>query len=170
MILASRNLDTPIGRLFVAATNDGVCRVALPPESRASIRKELVRRYGKVTWRNSSDLLDRATRELDDYFSGRRKHFTLPIILEGSPFHLRVWKNLGRIPFGQTWSYAKLARSAGNPKAARASGTACGKNPLPIILPCHRVVGSDGSLGGFGGGLRMKRWLLEHEGATLSNF
>jgi len=102
--------------------------------------------------------------QLDEYFAGRRRAFEVPLALAGSEFQRRVWAGLQRIPYGETRSYGELARELGQPRAMRAVGLANGRNPIAIIVPCHRVIGADGSLTGFGGGLERKRWLLEHEG------
>ena len=109
-------------------------------------------------------MLDEARRELDAYFAGRLETFTVPLAPNGTEFQRRVWSALRDIPFGTTISYAGLARRVSNAAAVRAVGAANGRNPIPIIVPCHRVIGSDGSLTGFGGGIPRKRWLLEHEG------
>jgi methylated-DNA-[protein]-cysteine S-methyltransferase len=108
-------------------------------------------------------VLDQAARELDEYFAGRRRDFATRLGARGTAFQTQVWKALGDIPYGVQWSYGQLARAVGRPKAARAVGMANGSNPLPIFIPCHRVVGSDGSLTGYGGGLETKRWLLDLE-------
>jgi O-6-methylguanine DNA methyltransferase len=102
-------------------------------------------------------------RQLAEYFTGRRCAFDLPLHLEGTSFQKKVWRQLMRIPHGQTASYADIARAIGHPKAVRAVGNANGKNPLPILIPCHRVIASDGTLGGYSSGLQRKRWLLRHE-------
>jgi methylated-DNA-[protein]-cysteine S-methyltransferase len=109
-------------------------------------------------------ILDQAARELEEYFSGGRRDFTTRLGASGTVFQTQVWNALGEIPYGARWSYGQLARAVGRPKAARAVGMANGSNPLPIFVPCHRVVGSDGSLTGYGGGLETKRWLLDLEG------
>lgn len=105
--------------------------------------------------------------QLQAYFRGELKEFDLPLVMEGTDFQLRVWNALRAIPYGETISYAQLARHVGNPKAVRAVGLANGRNPIPIIVPCHRVIGSDGSLTGFGGGLATKKKLLELESEQL---
>lgn len=110
-----------------------------------------------------SDLHLQCATQLSEYFSGQRYHFDIPVYLEGSPFFCDVWKELLKIPFGSFISYALLARRIGNPKSVRAVGHANSKNPVSIIVPCHRVVGSQGQLTGYAGGLERKRWLLEHE-------
>jgi methylated-DNA-[protein]-cysteine S-methyltransferase len=101
--------------------------------------------------------------QLDAYFAGELEAFDIPLALHGTPFQQRVWEQLTRIPFGETISYSELARRLGDPKLVRAVGLANGRNPVSIIVPCHRVIGADGSLVGYGGGLERKRWLLEHE-------
>ena len=108
-----------------------------------------------------------ARRQLDEYFRGKRECFELPLALAGTPFQLAVWAALVKIPFGRAVSYRDIARSIGRPRAVRAVGAANGQNPLAIVVPCHRVIGADGSLTGYGGGVPKKRWLLEHEGALL---
>ena len=107
-------------------------------------------------------------RQLEEYFDGKRKEFDLPLILEGTEFQLLVWRNLQKIPYGETVSYGQLARRIGSPEAARAVGLANGSNPIPIIIPCHRVIGSNGDLTGFGGGLPVKKKLLALESRQLS--
>ncbi len=101
--------------------------------------------------------------ELEEYFRGRRHRFTMPLYLQGTPFQIEVWRTLREIPYGETRSYQDVAVAIGNPRALRAVGGANNKNPLAIIIPCHRVIGKNGSLTGFGGGLAIKEWLLEHE-------
>ena len=112
-------------------------------------------------------LLDRVEAQLIEYFAGKRTTFDLPLEPSGTDFQLSVWELLRGIPYGVTTSYGELARRLGDPKATRAVGAANGANPIPIIVPCHRVVGSKGELTGFGGGIERKRWLLEHEGALM---
>jgi methylated-DNA-[protein]-cysteine S-methyltransferase len=112
---------------------------------------------------DSGDLLTETTRQLGDYFAGRRTEFSLPLGLAGTPFQRRVWAALQEIPYGETISYGELAQQIGRPTAARAVGLANGRNPISIVVPCHRVVGSDGSLTGYGGGLERKQHLLAFE-------
>lgn len=116
----------------------------------------------------ASGVLAEARRQLDEYFAGARRRFDLPLDLDGTPFQLEAWRALELVPFGTTRSYGEQARRLGRPAAARAVGAANGRNPLPIVLPCHRLVGADGSLTGFGGGLWRKRLLLDHEAAVLA--
>ena len=115
----------------------------------------------------SCDVLDEAAEQLNDYFAGTRESFSVPLDLVGTPFQLKAWYALAGIPYGTTVSYADQARRIGHPTAIRAVGAANGRNPVAIFLPCHRIIGSDGSLTGFGGGLERKRYLLEHEAAQL---
>jgi methylated-DNA-[protein]-cysteine S-methyltransferase len=103
-------------------------------------------------------------RQLSEYFAGSRRTFELPLRLEGTAFQQRVWRELTEIPYGETWSYGQLATRIGKPSASRAVGLANGRNPISILVPCHRVIGADGSLTGYGGGLERKQWLLAHEG------
>jgi methylated-DNA-[protein]-cysteine S-methyltransferase len=108
-------------------------------------------------------ILREAARQLNAYFAGDLREFDLPLVMKGTPFQLRVWQALQQIPYGETRSYAQQARAIGAPDAVRAVGTANGSNPIPIVVPCHRVIGSNGKLTGFGGGLPLKRWLLDLE-------
>ena len=153
-------VPTPIDRLVVASDGEAIVGVwmanAEPDESRWADR------------RGTDALLKEARRQLTAYFAGRLEAFDVPVAPNGTDFQRRVWNMLRKIPFGSTISYAELARRVGNTAAVRAVGAANGRNPIPIIVPCHRVIGSDGSLTGFGGGIERKRWLLEHEGAQAS--
>ena len=154
-------LDTPLGRCRLDASPDGLTglvigRAAGSPSGAPRTRANAAARAH----------LDAAKRALAEYFSGERKSFAdLALAPEGTAFEKKVWRALARIPFGQTESYGALARRIGHPGAARAVGRANGRNPLWLVLPCHRVIGADGSLTGYGGGLARKRWLLAHEGA-----
>jgi methylated-DNA-[protein]-cysteine S-methyltransferase len=151
--MSSRALDTPIGTLGLVGSNAGLSRVLW---SANGLRNE------------SSALLDEVAAQLGAYFAGERIEFDLPLDLDGTEFQRQCWLALASIPYGQTVSYGEQARRLGlGPDAARAVGSANGQNPLPLVLPCHRVIGADGSLTGFGGGLHLKRFLLEHEGALL---
>jgi methylated-DNA-[protein]-cysteine S-methyltransferase len=108
--------------------------------------------------------LSATVRQLTEYFDGTRREFDLPLRLQGTTFQTRVWRELTEIPYGQTWSYGQLAQRIDKPSASRAVGLANGRNPISILVPCHRVIGADGSLTGYGGGIERKRWLLVHEG------
>lgn len=152
---------TPIGTLRLVAGDTGVARIDFP-DSRHPVPDE-------PAWsRAPHRLLDATRAQLDAYFAGTRRAFDLPLAPRGTPFQVQVWTTLAAIPFGATWSYRQLAAQLGRPSATRAVGAANGRNPLPIVLPCHRVIGADGSLTGFGGGLPTKRFLLELEGALPS--
>ena len=148
---------SPIGALRIAASPAGL--VALYME-RQRHRAEAV----DPAWRaDASPLLDETRRQLDAYFAGRRTTFALPLAAAGTAFQQTVWTALCRIGYGETISYAELARRIGRPSAVRAVGLANGRNPLSIVVPCHRVIGADGSMTGYGGGLERKVFLLEHE-------
>ena len=147
----------PIGRLIVASDGSAVAGVWMANASPSDDRWE--------QQRGTDPVLAEARRELLAYFDGTLREFRVPLAPNGTAFQRRVWTALTNIPYGTTTSYADLARRLGNLTAVRAVGAANGRNPIPIIVPCHRVIGSDGSLTGFGGGLDRKRWLLHHEGA-----
>ena len=147
----------PIGRLIVASDGSAVAGVWMANASPGDDRWE--------RQRGTDPVLAEARRELLAYFDGTLREFRVPLAPNGTDFQRRVWTALTRIPYGTTTSYADLARRLGNLTAVRAVGAANGRNPIPIIVPCHRVIGSDGSLTGFGGGLDRKEWLLRHEGA-----
>ena len=152
-------VQTPIDRLVVASDGSAIIGVWM-----ANAEPD------DVSWadrRGEDSLLDEARRQLVAYFAGRLRAFDLPLAPNGTEFQRRVWTELTKIPFGATISYARLARRVSNAAAVRAVGAANGRNPIPIIVPCHRVIGSDGSLTGFGGGLARKQWLLNHEGGQI---
>jgi methylated-DNA-[protein]-cysteine S-methyltransferase len=160
------SLDTPLGVATVAATERGLIRVMLPNEDR---ERSLERLAEEVSPRilEAPRRVDVARRELDEYFAGRRKAFDLGLDLRlvHAAFYRQVLEALREVRFGETLTYGEIAARAGNPRAHRAAGTAVGSNPLPIIVPCHRVVRAGGELGNYGGGPEMKRFLLEFEGA-----
>jgi methylated-DNA-[protein]-cysteine S-methyltransferase len=150
-----RKLKTPVGELRLVATDDALVGVYFPKPRHGPDRESV-----PVA---SHPILDRAATELEEYFRSERSTFSVPLAPMGTEFQREVWAALCEIPCGETRSYADIARLLGRPKAVRAVGAANGRNPIPIIVPCHRVVETGGGLGGFGGGLPMKRWLLEHE-------
>jgi methylated-DNA-[protein]-cysteine S-methyltransferase len=157
-------LDSPIGELLVAATADGVCRIGFKDRHEEDL-DVVARAYGARVLRLPRRT-DPARRQLDEYFAGGRQSFELELDLRAAPaFHRVVLDELARVPFGAVTTYGALAQKVGRPRAARAVGGAMNRNPIPIVLPCHRVVGSTGSLTGYGGGLHIKRALLELEGA-----
>ena len=158
--------DTAMGPLLVGVTDRGVCRITFDPEPELEL-EQLARVYGSRVLRSSGPIA-RVHRELDEYLEGKRRTFDLDLDLRGQPdFYLRVLGELARVEYGETTTYGALAARAGNPKAARAVGTVMNRNPIPIVLPCHRVVGANGSLTGYGGGLHRKELLLRLEGAIL---
>lgn len=151
-------LDSPVGPLLLAADDIGLRAIEFH-ESRHRVRRD-------ADWQEGDHPILRETaRQLADYFAGKRHAFDLPLAPRGTAFQCAVWQALATIPFGQTISYTEMASRVGKPTATRAVGAANGRNPLPIVLPCHRVIGADGSLTGFGGGLPTKRFLLQLEGA-----
>jgi methylated-DNA-[protein]-cysteine S-methyltransferase len=155
--MALRRVATPIGNLSVIADRTGVREIRFAHDARA-LPEAAEDRFG-------TSVAATAAAQLEQYFGGLRREFTLPLAPEGDAFQRLVWQELQRIPFGATVSYGEIARRIGDARAARAVGAANGRNPIPIVIPCHRVIGADGSLTGYGGGLELKRWLLRHEGA-----
>ena len=157
--LAYTYMATPIGRLLLAGTEEALHYLSFPSGHKA---------FGpKQGWQRSEAPFGEAKRQLADYFAGKRRSFDLPLVLTGTAFQKRVWKTLRSIPFGETRSYGWLAAEIGRPTASRAVGAANGANPIPVIVPCHRVIGSNGALTGFGGGIETKQFLLGHEGVSV---
>ena len=151
-------IDSPVGPLLLAASDAGLHAIEFA-ENRHPVKRS-------DDWQQGDHpLLAEAQRQLDGYFDGTRNAFNLPLSPQGTDFQRNVWNTLASIPYGQTISYAQLAQRIGKPSAMRAVGAANGRKPLPIVLPCHRVIGADGSLTGFGGGLPTKQFLLQLEGA-----
>ncbi len=164
--LSYTTLDTPIGKLLLAATDQGLVRVAFDRENHDTVLEQLADTLSPRIL-HSAARLEAAVRQLDEYFAGHRREFELPLdwrLAKG--FRREVLSHLPLIAYGQTESYAQVAAAAGNPKAVRAVGTACGTNPLPVVVPCHRVVRSDGSFGGYLGGTEAKQLLLTLEAAA----
>ena len=152
--------------LHLAATDRGVCGLSFV-ESTLQFLAEMTRTTGVGAWeRDSSPLLRQAAGQIEEYFNAQRREFQLPLDLRGTPFQQKVWNALLEIPYGETRSYAELARGIGEPKAFRAVGAANGANPVAVIVPCHRVISSGGGLGGYGGGVPLKRRLLALESGT----
>lgn len=147
-------VDSPLGELLLLGDDRALIGLYMDPTHRPPLPAEC--RANARPFRHVNE-------QLKAYFAGRLREFDVPLASAGSPFQRRVWQALRQIPFGVTESYGALARRVGNAKASRAVGMANGRNPLSIIVPCHRVIGADGSLTGYGGGLERKRWLLEHE-------
>jgi methylated-DNA-[protein]-cysteine S-methyltransferase len=155
MTAAWHEIASPVGPLLLVATDGALTRIGF-----AAGKGRVARDPG---WQHVPQAFAAVTRQLQEYFAGTRRAFDLEIAPAGTPFQLMVWRALRAIPYGETRSYRDLARSIGNERAVRAVGLANGRNPLAIVIPCHRVVGSDGSLTGFGGGLETKRYLLDLE-------
>jgi methylated-DNA-[protein]-cysteine S-methyltransferase len=161
--VAYASADSPFGTLLLAKTPRGLVRVGLPNEDPEPLLADLA---GRVSPRviESPAAFEAELRELDQYFAGSRREFDLPIDWQLSHgFLLRARKSIAAIPYGHTFSYKELARDAGNERAVRAAGSACSRNPIPLIVPCHRVLRSDGGLGGYAGGVAMKQGLLALE-------
>ncbi len=159
--------DTPVGQLLVAVTNQGVCEIHYDADPDAEAER-LARLFGARVLRSPRPT-DEARRQLDEYFAGTRREFDLDVDLRPArEFGRAVLEQLAQVPYGELTTYGTLAARAGKPRAARAVGTVMNRNPVPIVLPCHRVVGSTGSLVGYAGGLDRKRTLLELEGALLT--
>ena len=159
--LTSTTMSSPVGELTLIASDAGLRAVLWPVE-----------RDGRVTFAEDIEngdhpVLSAAKTQIAEYLAGERSSFDLPLDLVGTDFQIDVWHALGAIPFGETQSYGELADGLGKPGAARAVGAATGRNPVSIIIPCHRLVGSSGKLTGFAGGIDAKRWLLQHEQPTV---
>jgi methylated-DNA-[protein]-cysteine S-methyltransferase len=154
-------IETPVGELLIAATERGLARIHFDPNGD---EEELARTFGRRVLRSP---IDEVRRELDEYFQGKRQDFDLPLDLRVVPFNAEVLGELALVPYGTTTTYGALAAKVGRPQAARAIGTVMNRNPIPIVLPCHRVIGANGSLTGYGGGLDRKLQLLQLEGAIL---
>ncbi len=156
MILC-RRIDSPVGPLMLAADDHALRHIEFRDNCHPADRRD---------WHGGDNpILQAAQQQLGEYFAGRRRVFDLPLAPHGTEFQRTVWQALADIPYGNTISYAQLAQRLGNPNGTRAVGAANGRNPLPIVLPCHRVIGADGGLTGFGGGLPTKQFLLRLEGA-----
>jgi len=151
-------IESPVGPLLLAKDEEGVRQIRFHEGDRFEV---------PVDWTRSDRALTDVVRQLDQYFNNKRTSFDIPLAPEGTSFQKSVWTALLDIPFGRTVSYQDIANRLGRPGSVRAVGAANGANPIPIIIPCHRVIGSDGSLTGYGGGLDNKRWLLDHEGIQV---
>jgi methylated-DNA-[protein]-cysteine S-methyltransferase len=161
--------DTPLGRIWVAADGRALLRVLLNGDpSPERLEQELVRTYGPLAFRHGGEIPACFAQELAAYLQGEIRSFRTPVRPHGTPFQKRVWKVLARIPYGETRTYGWVARGAGIPGGARAVGQANARNPVPLLVPCHRVVAADGTLGGFSSGLRVKRFLLDLERHTVA--
>jgi methylated-DNA-[protein]-cysteine S-methyltransferase len=159
----SRTVDSPIGRLKLVATDEGLAAILWQTDRPGRVRLNIEAEDAK------HPVLVETARQLDEYFAGKRKTFALELDFAGTPFQRKVWQALLTIPFGETRSYGQIARQIGNPDAVRAVGAANGRNPVAIVAPCHRVIGSTGKLTGFAGGLDVKAQLLALEGRKLAS-
>jgi len=157
MSLASKTMESPVGKLKLVASDKGLVAVLWQNDRPTRVR------LAEPAEDDQHPVLLKAERQLGEYFAGKRKEFSIPLDMRGTPFQKTVWEALLAIPFGETRSYGQLANQLGNPNATRAVGAANGRNPLSIIVPCHRVIGSSGKLTGFGGGLETKAQLLSLE-------
>ncbi|ATC97974.1 bifunctional transcriptional activator/DNA repair enzyme AdaA [Pseudoalteromonas spongiae] len=167
VILIARH-TTPIGPMFICATNNGVCLVEFVDRRMLETEfNDLQKRLNAVILQGENEHIKQCRAELSEYFAGKRKEFSIPLDLAGTEFQQGVWQGLQTIPFGETRSYSEQATALNNAKAVRAVATANGMNRVAIIVPCHRVIGKDGSLTGYGGGLERKAWLLRHEAADF---
>lgn len=157
MLVLTRTLESPVGELTLAASANGLRAVLWPQEREGRVD------LGYTETADDAPVLNAAAEQITEYFAGDRMVFEIPLDPVGTAFQVKAWYALGEIRYGETATYSQQAERIGSPKAVRAVGAANGRNPLSIILPCHRVVGADGSLTGFAGGLEWKRWLLDHE-------
>lgn len=164
--VAYATVDTPVGEIVVAGTERGLVRLALPGESLDRVLDHLAADVSPRVLAYPRRL-DEARRELDEYFEGKRQRFELPLDwrLSHPGFYRKVLRATAKVPFGEVITYTDAAKRAGSPRAVRAAGSALGSNPIPIVVPCHRVVRTGGAIGNYGGGPEMKRFLLEHEHA-----
>lgn len=156
--MQTRRINTPVGILILEATDEALTAIRFDDTGEPSDAAMADR---------SHPILAKAIKQLEEYFDGNRQTFSIPLAPEGTGFQKQVWNALLELPYGQTTTYLKLSEKIGNVKAIRAVGRANGQNPIPIVIPCHRVIGSDDSLIGYGGGIERKRRLLQHEGALL---
>lgn len=164
MTLIATTINTPLCPMRAATTDRGVCLLEMgSPQRRTRETEELEAAFGARMTEGAHPLLDRLAGELAAYFAGELKAFTVPLDTPGTDWQRRVWGELVKIPYGHTSTYGELAASLDNPGGSRAVGLANGRNRVSIVIPCHRVIASDGTLHGYGGGIERKRWLLDHE-------
>ncbi|MDA8236030.1 MAG: methylated-DNA--[protein]-cysteine S-methyltransferase [Clostridia bacterium] len=160
------NFTSPVGRLILASTTKGLCKLTTPGEKEAEVEEWLNHTFPGAVHCRDSQSHEEVAGQMAAYFTGAGKTFNYPLDLRGTSFQLRAWQALLDIPYGETRTYQEQAIAVGNPKGVRAIGGANNRNPVAIIVPCHRVIGKDGRLVGYGGGLEMKRFLLKLEGVT----
>ncbi|MSO59657.1 MAG: methylated-DNA--[protein]-cysteine S-methyltransferase [Ilumatobacteraceae bacterium] len=162
-VLQRSRINSPIGVLTLIASPKGLRCLLF---SQSPMPKSL--RYENIVDSRENKIITTAKTQLDEYFAGQRETFAVPLDLLGTPFQMQVWKSLTKVKFAATWSYGEQATSIGRPTAMRAVGSANSKNPVAIILPCHRIIASGGGLGGFSGGIKNKVWLLQHEQRVIA--
>jgi len=167
LVVHVAEVELPLGSVRLAATAQGMCRLAFPGEPDSAFDAWLKRWCVGGVVRENAEPFAALREQLYAYCAGELRAFDAPLDLRATPFQRRVLERVGQIPYGQTTTYGQIAAELGEPNLARAVGAANGANPLPLLIPCHRVVGSDGSLVGFGGGMALKRWLLQLEGHAL---
>lgn len=163
-MIKTATIETPIGEMRAAAIKEGICLLEFSDSKRArSELEDLARLYNTTAESGSNRHLRTLKKQLKEYFKGKRKEFSVSLVTPGTEFQRKVWNNLLKIPYGTTVSYLQQAKQINNPGAVRAVANANGSNRIAIIIPCHRVIGSEGNLTGYGGGIERKRWLLDHE-------
>jgi methylated-DNA-[protein]-cysteine S-methyltransferase len=161
------SFESKIGRIYVASTDRGVCKISVPREARKDFFDWLKKHFDVDSIIDNRSKNKDVVDQLNRYFNGKLAKFTLPVDLIGTPFQLRVWKELTRIPYGVTSTYKHVSRKVSAPKGSQAVGRAAGQNPLPIIVPCHRVLGANGAMVGYSCGVKTKELLLRLEGAII---
>ena len=163
-MIVTVKIESPIGELIAGATDEGICLLEFSDRRRAAREcRDLVKLLKQPLEEGDNGHLQTLRKQLNDYFSGDLKKFTVPLVTPGTDFQQEVWKELLEIPFGKTRSYQEQANLLNKPDSVRAVANANGMNRISIVIPCHRVIGSDGRLTGYGGGLKRKKWLLDHE-------
>lgn len=169
MFIFSSEIQTPIGRMIAFANHEGICLLEfIERKDLDKQTKNLQDALKSEIVKGKNEHLEKLDKQLSEYFSGKRKRFELPLIYTGTDFQKKVWKALLEISFGETTTYLALSNKIGDPKAIRAVAGANGANKMAILVPCHRVIGSDGSLTGYAGGLWRKQWLLDHESKQMT--
>lgn len=158
------NIESPVGPLTLVSSQQGLMRVTFSAAHKlTNFTSTLKKRDPESEWIEDNEKLREVILQLQEYFEGKRKTFSLELDLKGTPFQIQVWQTLQKVPYGETSTYGEIANRIGSPNASRAVGNACRANPIPIIIPCHRIIGKNGQLTGFAGGLEIKRKLLELE-------
>ena len=163
-------IETRLGLISVFALNNGLVRISIGTDTDNIFAAVQEFNKWKIEWDCANDITLQTCEQLKRYFKNELTFFNVPLYLIGTPFQKKVWKELRKIPFGEVRSYQQIAVAIKNPLSVRAVGNANGRNPIPIIIPCHRVVRKDGHLGGFTGGVQLKDWLLRHEGISINLF